>query len=154
MADIERRNRRSPRRWRSPFTRFFEDFMTDLESEMPEAADWLGRSRFVPAMDVSETEDEVTVTAELQGVTKDDLDITVHQGVLTIRGEKKHEEEEEGEKGYHRLERRYGRFEKSVSLPDYVDEDNIDATYTDGVLKVTMPKTERARPRTVEIKEE
>jgi len=153
MAEIEKR-RSEPvvRRWRSPVTRFFEDFLADLESEFPDFSDWWGRTRFSPALDVVEDDKQVVVTAELPGVQKDDMEITVHNGVLTLRGEKKEEKTSE-EGGYHRMERRYGKFEKSVRLPDYVDEDKIKATYRDGVLTLTMPKSEAAKPKSIEIKE-
>jgi len=153
MADIERR-RAAPlaRRWRSPFMRFFDDFMADIESELPDVSEWWGRGRFVPAVDLLEDENNVTVKAELPGIGKDDIEITLHGGILTLKGEKS-EEETAKEAGYHRMERRYGKFEKSVRLPEYVDEEKIDATYRDGVLTLTMPKKESAKPRTIEVKE-
>lgn len=156
MGKLERRRpgRGLARRWRSPFTRFFEDFLADMESELPEVSGWWGRGRFSPALDVQETDEAIAVTAEVPGMKKDDIDITVSQGLLTLRGEKR-EEREEGEEGgeYHRTERRYGRFEKTIPLPDYADEENIDATYKNGVLKLNIPKTEKARPKQIEVKE-
>ena len=152
MSEIESRGPRPlVRRWRSPITRFFEDFMTDLESEFPDFTEWWGRGRFSPALDVAEDEKQVTVTAELPGMQKDEMEITVHNGVLTLKGEKKEEKTSE-EGGYHKMERRYGTFEKSVRLPEYVDESKIQAAYRNGVLTLTMPKSEEAKPKSIEIK--
>ena len=156
MADVERRNRGrglARRRWRSPFTRFFDDIMSDLESEMPDVGDVLGAQRFAPAIDVYEDDEKVTVEAELPGLTKDDVEITVENGVLTLRGQKEQREEKE-EKDYHRIERRYGRFERSFRLPEYADDTNADATFSDGILTITLPKEETARAKTIEVKGE
>lgn len=84
-------------------------------------------------------------------MARDDLEVTVDNGVLTLRGEKKEEEKTEG-KDYHRVERRYGRFERHIRLPQYVDTEKIEATYKDGVLKLRMPKAEAARARPIQIK--
>lgn len=149
MADIVRRRPSGLRRrlgW--PFGSLFEDLFEGLEEEMPELR---GERRFVPAIDVSESENEVTLTAEVPGMGKEDLEVTVDNGVLTLRGEKKQEEEHEAE-DFHRIERRYGRFERSVRLPEYVDAEQIEADYNDGVLTLHMPKSERARAKQIEIK--
>jgi HSP20 family protein len=152
MADVVRRRRPSSlsRYFPSPFRRFFEDFFdeTARETGLPEL--W-SEGRFVPAIDVSEDKDSVTVTAEVPGMAREDLEVTVDNGVLTLRGEKREEEVAE-ETDYHRIERRYGQFERRMRLPNYVDADKIDATYEDGVLKLEMPKTERAKTRAIEIK--
>lgn len=124
----------------------FEDFG---ESFLPER--WTER-RFVPAIDVSEDENELTVTAEVPGMERDDLEVTVDNGVLCLRGEKKEEEEVSEETDYHRVERRYGQFERRMRLPNYVDADRIQATYEDGVLKLTLPKSEAAKAKSVQIK--
>lgn len=153
MRSIERRRpERQLGRWPSPFTRFFEDVISDLESEFPDVSQWWGPGRFAPALDVVEDEDQVTVSVEVPGVGKDDIQITVHNGVLTLKGEKS-DEKKSKDAGYHRMERRYGKFEKGVRLPEYVDEEKIEASYRDGVLTLTMPKSERARPKSIEIKE-
>ena len=155
MAEIERRNRgsRGPlrRRWRSPFTRFFDDIMSDLEAELPQAPGGLGGRRFAPAIDVYEDDEQVTVEAELPGMSKDDVEITVENGVLTLRGQKEEEREDEE---YHRVERRYGRFERSFKLPDYADDQNAAATFSDGALPISLPKKETARTKKIEVKGE
>lgn len=156
MADVERRNRgRRPgrRRWRSPFTRFFDDIMSDLESEMPDVGGAFGTRRFAPPIDVYEDDEAVTVQAELPGLSKDDVEITVENGVLTLRGEKSQTHEKE-EKDYHRVERRYGRFERSFRLPEYADDTNADATFSDGILTISLPKEETAKAKTIEVKGE
>ncbi len=150
MADIVRRKPSSPGSYFSlPFRRLFEDFFEDLEGETG-LTRWPER-RFVPAVDVVEEQDSVKLTAEVPGMTKEDLDVSIDNGVLTLRGEKKEEQTAE-EAGYHRVERRYGSFERRIRLPDYVDADQIEATYENGVLKLTMPKTESARARSIQIK--
>lgn len=108
-------------------------------------ADW------TPSVDISETESEYVIKAELPEVKKDDVKITLEEGVLSIQGERKHEKEEKGKK-FHRIERAYGRFVRSFVVPDYVDEAKIKAEYQDGVLQLHLPKSEKAKPRAIEVK--
>jgi HSP20 family protein len=96
-----------------------------------------------PHMDVTETDKEIVVEAELPGIDEKDVSLSLQDGVLTIRGEKKHERNEEKE-NYRMMERRYGSFQRSVQLPDTVDEDKIEATFNNGVLKVSLPKRPEA----------
>lgn len=104
-----------------------------------------------PETDVVETEREIRVSVEMPGLKRDNIDIDVENNVLTIRGEKR-EEREEGEEGkYHIAERRYGTFTRSFVLPRDVDAENIQARFEDGVLTVTIPKSERARRRRIEV---
>ena len=157
MADVERRRddsaRRAPAgRRTSPVGRLFEDFLSDI-GEMPELAGPFGRGRFAPPLDVSEDDENIYIKADLPGMDTDDVEITVDRGVLTLRGEKEHTEEKE-ERDYRRVERSYGRFERSVRLPNYANPDDADATFSDGVLNVTVPKTETAQARRLEVKEE
>lgn len=114
-----------------------------------DARGWLS-----PRMDIKETETGIEVTAELPGVDKDDVDISVTDQVLTIRGEKKSETEEQGDKdkGVHRVvERSYGAFMRSVSLPFPVETDKVVAVFDKGVLKVTMTKPEEIATKTRKI---
>ena len=110
-------------------------------------------SAWCPVVDVAESEEALVLQAELPGITPEQVDVSVESGVLTISGEKKHEREE-GEEGseYHLLERRYGRFERSFSLPRTVDPEKVDATFSNGVLTVTLPKVEAAKPRKIAVK--
>lgn len=111
----------------------------------------LGSAGWVPAADVSENDNEFTLQLELPGVTKDDVRITMQDNAITIRGEKK--QEKESRKGNaHRVERSYGSFERTFSLPAVVKSEKIEATFSNGILTVTLPKAEEARPKQVEVK--
>jgi len=103
-----------------------------------------------PRVDISETDDSIRITAELPGVNKDDLEISVSEGRVTIRGEKKEQKENKG-KDYYRLERSYGAYQRSFSLPCEIDEDKVDASFEHGVLDIKLPKTEAARKRVKKI---
>ncbi|MEE9402349.1 MAG: Hsp20/alpha crystallin family protein, partial [Desulfobacteria bacterium] len=91
------------------------------------------------------------VKGEVPGMDKKDINITVSDGMLTIRGEKKHEKKEENEQ-YHRVERRYGAFSRTMRLPHEVEADKVDATYKEGVLSIRLPKSEAVEPKKIEIK--
>lgn len=108
-------------------------------------ADW------VPTVDVSETDGEYQIKAEIPDVKKEDVKVTLEDGVLTIQGERKQEKEEKGKK-YHRIERSYGSFVRSFSLPDLIDEEKVRAEFTDGVLNLHLPKSEKAKPKAIEVK--
>lgn len=103
-----------------------------------------------PDVDVSETDDEIEVSAELPGISRDDIDISISDNVVTIKGEKQEERRPEGHQ--HHVERRYGRFIRSFSLPSGVDADNAEAKYEDGVLRMKLPKKEESRSRQIEVK--
>ena len=104
-----------------------------------------------PRMDLSETTDAYFVHVDLPGLSKEDLEINYEDGTLSISGERRAEETEEGRK-YVRVERSYGRFYRAFSLPQSVDVDNIEATFKDGVLTIHVPKTEEVRPRRISVK--
>jgi HSP20 family protein len=125
------------------FGRFFEDF--DLPTLFSE-----GRE-FTPAFDVSETEKELIVKAEVPGMDKKDIDISLSDGVLTIKGEKRQEREDKNEH-YYTAERRYGAFSRTMPLPVVVDTNKVDATYKEGVLKIILPKSETAKAKKIEVK--
>ena len=108
-------------------------------------ADW------VPSVDVSETDGEYQIKAEIPDVKKEDVKVTLEDGVLTIQGERKQEKEEKGKK-YHRVERSYGSFVRSFTLPDLVDEEQVKAEFKDGVLNLQLPKSEKAKPKSIEVK--
>lgn len=108
-------------------------------------ADW------VPSVDISETEAEYQIKAEIPDVKKEDVKVTVEDGVLTIQGDRKHEKEEKGKK-YHRIERSYGSFVRTFSLPDVIDEDKVKAEFKDGVLNLSLPKSEKAKPKAIDVK--
>lgn len=122
--------------WRMPF----EPLSTRREE----------RALGFPSLDVSETPEAIAVTAEVPGVEAGDLDVAIENGVLTIKGEKKFEEEKQ-DANYHRIERSYGAFHRAVKLPAPVDENAVQATFKNGVLTLTLPKSQPATARKITI---
>ena len=108
-------------------------------------------SSWLPATDVFEDKDAVKIVAEVPGVPPEDVKISLENNLLTIRGEKRQQAEEKTER-VHRYERTYGSFERAFSLPTTVDPEKIAASYANGILTVTIPKAERARPREIPVK--
>jgi HSP20 family protein len=108
-------------------------------------ADW------IPTVDISETDGEYLIKAELPEVKKEDVKVTVEDGVLTIQGERRQEKEEKGKK-FHRVERSYGSFVRSFSLPESVDESGVKADYKDGVLSLHLPKSGKVKPKSIDVK--
>jgi HSP20 family protein len=108
-------------------------------------------TEWAPAVDISEDEKEYLVKAELPEVKKEDVKVAVENGVLSITGERKLEKEEKDKK-YHRIERSYGQFLRSFALPDGTDGSKVNAEFKDGVLRVHLPKSERAKVKPVEVK--
>ena len=135
-----------------PLGHLFDDIFESLDDEFGHLpARWAG-THFVPTIDVAEDEGAMTLMAEVPGMGREDLDVTVEDGVLTIRGEKKEEKTSEGT-AFRRVERRFGQFERRIRLPEHIDAEKIEATYKDGVLRLRMPKTEAAKPKAIPIKE-
>jgi HSP20 family protein len=108
-------------------------------------------SSWYPACDVLEDKDSVNIVMELPGVTPDDVKLSLENNLLSIRGEKKQHAEERTER-VHRYERSYGAFERSFALPTTVDSDKVSASFQNGILTVTVPKAERARPREIPVR--
>lgn len=108
-------------------------------------------AEWAPLVDISEDEKEYLIKAELPEIKKEDIKVTVHDDVMTISGERKYEKEEKGKK-YHRVERAYGSFTRSFTLPEDADGSKISAECKDGILRVRLPKTEKAKAKAVEIK--
>ena len=109
------------------------------------------KNAWVPALDIRETEDSFEVTADLPGMTSDQVEVTFEDGILMIRGNREFErDQQEGQ--YHRIERSYGSFARSVRLPHTADAEKIEASFDRGVLSVQVPKREEAKPRTIEVK--
>jgi len=131
---------------RDEVNRLFDDFFSGL----PERRRELLEGEWLPSVDIAETDDSVVVKAELPGVEQNDVSITIVNDVLTLKGEKK-EEKEINKENYHRVERSYGSFQRSLSLPTGVQSDKTKATYKDGVLTITIPKAEEAKPKTIKI---
>src|SRR5215207_845879 len=107
---------------------------------------------WAPALDASEDKDKFTVTLEIPGMKKEDINVTLHDGVLTVSGERKSEKEVKDGSTVHRTERFYGKFSRSVSLPSAVKSDKVAAAYRDGVLTVEIPKAEEGKPRQIDVK--
>jgi HSP20 family protein len=106
--------------------------------------------RWVPAVDLIETDDHLLLKADLPGLDKDDISIEVRDGVLTVAGERKAEHESKSE-GYYRVERTFGTFSRSLTLPQGIDADRVEASFEKGVLEVRIPKPEERKPHRVEI---
>jgi HSP20 family protein len=106
--------------------------------------------RWVPAMDLVETDDQLVLRADLPGLTKEDVELEVKDGVLTVSGERKAEHEEKSE-GYYRVERAFGRFSRSLTVPDGIDAETITAAFEDGVLEVRIPKPAERKPHRISI---
>ena len=104
-----------------------------------------------PTVDISETDKEYLIKCELPEVKKEDVKVTVEDGVLMIQGERRREHEERGRK-FHRVERSYGSFMRSFAVPDGIDEAKVSAEFKDGMLNLRLPKSERAKPKAIEVK--
>lgn len=136
-------------RVRSEMDQLFDQFFRDPWGAMMRMP---GTAMGGLPVDVAETDNEVTVTAELPGVDPKDVDLDVAGNVLTIRGEKKQEHEEK-DRNYHFVERSFGRFERCVQLPSSVDADKIDAVCKNGTLTITLAKHPDAQRKKIEVKE-
>jgi HSP20 family protein len=112
--------------------------------EVVDTGDW------APRVDIAETITAFEIKVEIPEVNKEDVKVTVYNGILTIRGERKQEKEEKGKK-YHRVERNYGNFTRSFTLPDNVDENEIKAVFKDGMLNLQIHKTEEPKPKAIEV---
>ena len=139
--------------------------MDDLQRRMTSLFDWSPFRRsslttddenitvpeWAPLVDIAEDDKEYLIKVELPEVQKDDVKVTVESGTLTISGERKAEKEQKGRR-FHRVERYYGRFERSFSVPDDAESDDVRAEFKDGVLRVHLAKSEKARPKQIEVK--
>lgn len=124
--------------------RLFEDAVTRLMSEPRTGRPWS------PAVDILETEDALMLRADLPDVKTDDIDVRVENNTLTLRGNRAFDKEE-NVKGWHRIERSYGEFVRSFAVPSTVDTDKVAADYKNGVLTISLPKKEAAKPRQVKV---
>jgi len=144
MDLVRRQDNRQVSRFRTAFDDLFDRFFGDWG--LPVA-----REGWAPALDVSETEDALLVRAELPGVKAEDVNVSVEGNTLVLAGEKK-ESSEGGDENFRYAERRYGSFTRTVPLPGNIQADKIQAKYRDGVLTVTLPKSEEAKPKRIEVK--
>jgi HSP20 family protein len=124
--------------------RMFDQFFRGSNGEEAKVSTWR------PSVDIYETDDALVIKAELPGVSKDDIIIDVHQNTLTLRGQRTHEAEVKDEQ-YHRVERSYGSFQRSFTLPSTIDYEKVQATFKNGVLELHLPRLESAKPRQIAI---
>lgn len=141
--------------WTTRIPRLFE-FEMDFPKWMTEAlgpeAGLIGREgKFLPEVNMTETDKAVEVTVELPGMKPEEVKVELHDGALWIMGEKKEEKEEKG-KTFHRIERRTGAFRRVMPMPVEVEADKVDARFHDGVLTVALPKIEKVAPKKIEVK--
>jgi HSP20 family protein len=134
---------------RTEMDRLFDTFLREPLGSLDWPSGWSGK--WSPAVDVSEDDKEVVVRAELPGIDPKDLDVSVVGNQVTIRGEKK-ESSEQKEKGVYRTETRYGSFHRTISLPEEVDTEKVDAQYANGVLTLRLAKTLRSPAKRIEVK--
>lgn len=124
---------------------FFEGFFRPVRKEGEESGD------LVPRMDITETDKAFLIKAEMPGIKKEDIEISLHNGLLTISGETEEKSEEKEEGVIVRQERRYGKYVRSMSVGSHIDQENIIANYKDGVLEVTLPKVEAVEPKKIKV---
>ena len=150
---ITRYSRRSP--FLSPWQEL-EDMSNRLNRLFiePASGEASARSAWIPPVNVEESQEEILLTAELPGMSIDDVEMEVENNVLTLRGEKKTEREENNERNYHVWERCYGSFQRQFTLPRTVKADEIGAHFKDGILHVQMPKAPEAKAKKIQIKAE
>jgi len=134
---------------RSEMDRLVDTFLFGV----PQKRDFWEEAEWLPAVDVTETKDEIVVNVEAPGMDSKEFEISLREETLTIKGEKK-QEKVEGEENYHLVERRYGTFTRSILLPQEVESDKISASYKNGVLTVTVPKSEGTKRKEIKIKVE
>jgi len=132
----------------TPFDVFNQAFNQFLRSDV-EAQE--STRTWAPAVDILETPEAYEVKAELPGIAKDDVHITVENNVLTLKGERKFEKDETKE-NYHRIERTYGAFARSFTLPTRVDQEKVEAKFDNGVLTISVPKAAEAKPKRIDIR--
>lgn len=138
-----------PTTFNTGIDRLFNEFMGRTMRQMDEETSASGS--WSPAVNIMERQDSIVISADLPGLKADDVEVTVDNGVLTIRGERGFEEANEGET-YHRIERWYGSFERSFSIPNSVDPQKIEARFVNGEMSVTLPKRDESKPRSVKVK--
>ena len=142
--------------WKERIPATFSRFENEMEDLMERwfsgggGEEW-SVSRFTPALNLSETDGSYEVSVELPGLKPEEVKVEFNDGNLWIRGEKQEEKEEKG-KTFHRVERRHGEFRRVIRLPAKVDEEHLEATFTNGVLHVTVPKSEEVKPKQIPVK--
>ena len=136
-----------PATWNTGLDRLFSEFMGRSLQQMEEET---AACAWTPSVNILEKENSIVITADLPGLKAEDVEVTVDKGVLTLKGERTLEEATEGET-YHRVERSYGCFERSFSIPESVDSKKIEARFVNGEMIVTLPKRAESKPRSVKV---
>ncbi len=124
------------------FSDILDDFFTDAVSTR--------QSRFIPSVDVAESEKHFEIEFQIPGMKKEDINVNLENGILTVSGERAFKNEEKDKK-YHRVETRYGSFTRSLQLPDSIDPESVKAAYNDGILSITVDKSEKKRSKQIKI---
>ena len=141
--------------WRERFPATFPQFENEMEDLMERCfgngGEKWGLTRFTPSLNVSETENEYEVSAELPGMKPEEVTVEVKEGNLWVSGKKVEEEEEKG-KTFHRVERRHGEFRRMIQLPGVVEVEKVEAKFNNGVLTVKVPKSEKVKPKRIPVK--
>jgi len=137
-----------PVNWNAGMDRLFNEFMGHSVRNMEEET---AACAWTPAVNILEKEDGIVITADLPGLRAEDVEVTIENGVLTLKGERTLEEIAEGET-YHRVERSYGKFERTFSVPNSVDAKKIEARFVNGEMTLSLPKRDESKPRSVKIK--
>lgn len=132
------------------FDRFFDDFLSRRWPRLIDLESSAGFSKGFPKVDMIDRENEIEVQAALPGVNKDDLDVSVNNRAITIRASYKEEKKEEGQYFHREISR--GEFQRTLSLPDNIDDEHVSASFKDGILKVVIPKSEKGKRKSIEIK--
>lgn len=138
-------------KYNQPGRDIFGKRFSDIMDEFFNDAVATRQTSFAPSIDISETDEQYLIDVELPGIKKEDIDLNIENNTLTISGERKFEKKEDG-KQYHRVESHYGSFSRSFTLPDNVKTDSINATYNNGILNITVDKSEQQMKKQIKIK--
>jgi len=123
---------------------------SDFRIRAPLGEEEITQGSWVPPVDIYETVESIVLEAELPGITKEDIVVEVKDGTLTLKGDRKFEKEVK-EENYHRVERSYGAFQRAFTLPGTVQHDKVKAKFKDGILEITLPKVEQAKPKQIKV---
>ena len=123
---------------------------SDVRAQAPVRGEEIVQGAWIPAVDIFETNEAIVLKAELPGITAQDISVEVKDNTLTLKGEKKFEKEVK-EENYHRVERSYGSFQRAFTLPGTIQQEKVKAKFKDGILEITLPKVEEAKPKQVKV---
>ena len=151
MTNLVKRNQHNPRSiFEELFDGDFENLLTFEPRRFGRGLESMKSNAWSPRVDIRETEDALIFDAEMPGIKEEDVEVTVENNVLTVKGERKFEKDEKDE-NFHRIERCYGSFQRAFSLPNNVDVNDVKANYSNGMLEISFPKKAEAKPKKVKI---